>query len=118
MKNTVSIGAALSGLGIILGAFGTHSLQGKIGYDLLDIYKTASYYLIIHALALILFGLSKIERRWPAWCFIVGIVIFCGSLYGITFTGVRELGMITPIGGLAFISGWVGFAYTARTLLK
>ena len=74
--NPISIGAALTGLAVILGAFGTHGLQGKIGYDLLDIYKTGTYYLLVHALGLILFGMSKIEKLWPAWCFGIGSLIF------------------------------------------
>jgi hypothetical protein len=112
--NIIATGAGLACLGVILGAFGTHGLQGKIGYDLLEIYKTGTYYLMIHALGLILFGLFRPEKTWPAKAFVLGTVIFSGSLYLITFTGIRGFGMITPIGGLFYILGWIGFAVQAK----
>jgi uncharacterized membrane protein YgdD (TMEM256/DUF423 family) len=118
--NSIAIGAFLSAFGVIAGAFGTHSLRGKIGYDLLQIYDTANHYLMIHAAALILYGLwyqaqpaGQRPRHWPAIAFIVGIFIFSGSLYTITFTVIREFGMITPIGGVAMIAGWIGFGTQA-----
>ena len=112
--NPICIGAAQAAIGVILGAFGTHGLRGKIGYDLLQIYETGTYYLVLHALALILFGLIKPKKMWPAWCFLAGSVVFAGSLYGITFSGIRQLGAITPVGGVMFIAGWIGFALEAR----
>jgi uncharacterized membrane protein YgdD (TMEM256/DUF423 family) len=115
MKNIISIGALFGAFGVILGAFGTHALQGKIEPDLFEIYKTGCQYMMMHAFALILYGLSGIETKWPAWCFGLGIVVFSGSLYCITFTGIRMFGAITPIGGLLFIAGWIGFAIQART---
>ncbi len=111
--NLISIGAAQAALGVILGAFGTHGLRGKIGYDLLQIYETGTYYLLIHALALILFGLMKPAKKWPAWCFLIGTLIFTGTLFTITFTGIRGFGAVTPIGGVLFIAGWIGFALEA-----
>jgi uncharacterized membrane protein YgdD (TMEM256/DUF423 family) len=107
--NPISLGAALSALGVTLGAFGTHGLRHKIAEDLLQIYETGTHYLMLHAFALILFGLSRPKRDWPAWCFAVGILIFSGSLYAIVFTEIRKFGMITPIGGILFIMGWIGF---------
>jgi uncharacterized membrane protein YgdD (TMEM256/DUF423 family) len=103
-------GAALAGMGVILGAFGAHALQGRVSPDLLEIHKTATFYLLVHAIALLVFELSKMPRRWPGYCFLLGCLIFSGSLYGIVLTGVRALGAITPIGGLLFILGWAGFA--------
>ena len=123
--NPVALGAFLSASGVILGAFGTHGLRGKIGFDLLQTYETANHYLIIHAAALILYGLwrltlpeNKRPINWPTLLFLVGIVIFCGSLYAITFTVIREFGMITPVGGLAMIAAWIGFGLQAQSNRK
>ncbi|MBS1959467.1 MAG: DUF423 domain-containing protein [Bdellovibrionales bacterium] len=118
--NPISIGALLSGLGVIFGAFGTHGLRGKIGYDLLQIYETGTHYMIIHAAAILMYGLwhrsqpaATRPKCWPATAFLVGIVIFTGSLYTITFTAIREFGMITPVGGVLMIVGWIGFGKQA-----
>jgi uncharacterized membrane protein YgdD (TMEM256/DUF423 family) len=110
----ISIGSFMVALSVMAGAFGAHALQGRIGYDLLEIFKTGTYYMTVHSLGLVLFGLFKPEKTWPATAFVIGTVIFTGSLYGITFTGIRTLGMITPIGGLLFIAGWIGFGLEAR----
>ena len=110
----VSTGSALIGFSVLAGAFGAHMLQGKIGYDLLEIFKTGNHYLSLHGIGLILFGLMRPSRLWPAFCFLAGIFLFSGSLYAITFTGIRTFGMITPIGGVLFIAGWVGFFLEAR----
>lgn len=103
-------GAALAGIGVALGAFGAHGLQGRITPEFLEIYKIATWYLMIHALGLVLFGFSGVKRAWPARCFLGGIGFFSGSLYALVFTGIRKLGAITPIGGVLFIAGWIGFA--------
>ncbi len=120
MKNKIiPIGALSTGVSIILGAFGTHSLKGKIGYDLLQIYETGTHYLLVHSLAIIIYGLwinlmaNEKTKCWPAIAFLVGSFIFTGSLYAITFTAIRGFGMITPIGGLLYIAGWFGFAAQA-----
>ena len=116
--NPVSLGAALSGLAVIFGAFGAHALQGRIGYDLLEVYQTGAHYMFLHAFALILFGLAKPRKMWPAWCFAIGIFFFTGSLFALTFTGIRKFGAITPIGGVLFIAGWIGFAMLTREKSK
>ena len=108
--NFSRIGAALAAVGVALGAFGAHGLQGRLEPELLEIFKTSTYYLMIHALALVLFGMSQPVKRWPGWCFLLGVGFFSGSLYGIVLTGVRLLGAITPIGGVLFIAGWIGFS--------
>ena len=113
--NPVSIGAFIGALGVILGAFATHTLRGKVGYDLFEIFQTGTQYLMLHAFAIILYGLAKVRAKWPLYCFLAGIVIFTGSLYCITFTGIRTFGAITPIGGVLFIAGWIGFGLQART---
>ena len=119
----ITIGSIMTALAVILGAFGTHGLKGKVAYDLLQIYETGTYYLMIHAIGTLIYGLwfrivtsqtslPKI-RIWPVQFFWAGCLIFTGSLYAITFTGIRGFGMITPIGGLLFILGWIGFAIQA-----
>ncbi len=112
--NIISVGAIFSALGVIFGAFGTHGLRGKIEPELLQIFETGTHYLMLHAFAILFYGFLKSKVRWPAWCFIIGIFIFTGSLYAITFTEIKKFGMITPIGGVLFIAGWIGFAIQAR----
>jgi uncharacterized membrane protein YgdD (TMEM256/DUF423 family) len=112
--NPVGIGAFLAAIGVILGAFGTHAIRGKIGYDLYEIYQTGTQYWMIHAFAIILYGLSRSQAKWPVICFLVGIAIFSGSLFAITFSGIRGFGAITPVGGLLFIAGWIGFGLQNR----
>jgi uncharacterized membrane protein YgdD (TMEM256/DUF423 family) len=112
----------MTAIAVVLGAFGTHGLRGKIGYDLLEIYQTGTYYLLVHSLGMMIYGLwfnllantDKI-KCWPALLFLVGSFIFTGSLYAITFTSIRSFGMITPIGGVLFILAWFGFANQVRT---
>jgi len=111
--NSISIGAIFGFLGVALGAFGAHALQDRLDPAMLEIYKTATHYLMIHALALILFGLMGSKARWPGRCFLGGILVFSGSLYALALSGIRILGAITPIGGLLFMAGWIGFAIHA-----
>jgi uncharacterized membrane protein YgdD (TMEM256/DUF423 family) len=104
-------GAIAAFIGVALGAFGAHSLRTKLTPDMLDIFEVGVRYQIYHALGLI--AVAWATSKWPeanlnavGWCFIVGIVIFSGSLYLLSATGMRWLGAITPIGGLAFLAGW------------
>jgi uncharacterized membrane protein YgdD (TMEM256/DUF423 family) len=112
-------GAFLSGLSVILGAFGAHGIKNKISSELFEIYQTANYYFMIHALAILLYGLfcahTKRELKiWPGNLFLIGIILFSGSLYLIVFTEIRAFGMITPLGGLSFILAWIGFGMHAK----
>lgn len=117
-------GALLGGTAVALGAFGAHGLQSRVNAGtldphLLDVFKTGVQYHFYHALAIfaaafggpMLWGGPAGRRAVIAW--LVGIAVFSGSLYLMTFTGQRWLGAITPIGGVAFILGWV-FAATGR----
>lgn len=111
--------ALLGGLGVALGAFGAHALEARLSEDLLATFETGVRYHFYHALALI--GVVVAIGRWPGsslpviagWLFVVGILVFSGSLYLLAFTGARWLGAITPIGGVAFIAGWVCLALAA-----
>lgn len=107
----VTIGALFGLVGVGLGAFGAHGLEAQlIERDAVDIWQTAVSYQMWHALALILVGVlgsQKQARNSSGWCFIAGVLIFSGTLYGIGFGGPRWLGAITPIGGLSLLAGWL-----------
>jgi uncharacterized membrane protein YgdD (TMEM256/DUF423 family) len=119
MMNSIAVGAFLSGFSVILGAFGTHSLREKLEPALLQVYETSTHYLFMHAFAMILYGVwrqSLIDTRfkaWPPYFFLIGSILFSGSLYLIVFTGERAFGMITPVGGLFYIVAWIGFGIQA-----
>jgi uncharacterized membrane protein YgdD (TMEM256/DUF423 family) len=113
------IGSLSALLAVLLGAFGAHGLRDRLTPDLLAIYETGVRYHFYHALALL--GAAYAAGRWPegnavvaGWLFIGGTVIFSGSLYVLSLTGMRWLGAITPLGGLAFIAGWALLFWTAR----
>lgn len=104
-------GAWLGALGVALGAFGAHGLKSRVDATGIAVWETASRYHVLHALALL--ATASACERWPGpygqsagWLFVAGTVLFSGSLYALTLTGVRALGAITPIGGLCFIAGW------------
>jgi uncharacterized membrane protein YgdD (TMEM256/DUF423 family) len=106
-----SAGAVAAFIGVALGAFGAHSLKTKLSPDMLAIFEVGVRYQMYHALGLI--AVAWAMTRWPeanlnaaGWAFIVGIVVFSGSLYLLSATDIRWLGAITPIGGLAFLIGW------------
>jgi uncharacterized membrane protein YgdD (TMEM256/DUF423 family) len=114
----VFVGAVLGGIGVALGAFGAHGLRGRVDEPLLSVWETASRYHLIHALALLAVGWMAGRAqaktiRIAGVAFVVGIVIFCGSLYTMTLTGVLWLGAVTPIGGVAFLIGWFVLAWAA-----
>jgi uncharacterized membrane protein YgdD (TMEM256/DUF423 family) len=104
-------GAIAAFIGVALGAFGAHSLRTKLTPEMLNIFEVGVRYQMYHALGLI--AVAWAATRWPqanlnaaGWAFIVGIIIFSGSLYLLSMTDTRWLGAITPIGGLAFLIGW------------
>lgn len=116
MQSRFLLPAALLGmLGVALGAFGAHGLKSMLNDYQLDIYKTAVHYQMWHALQLGLIAVLPDRKQlcWAGWCSIAGIGLFSGSLYLLAITGVRWLGMITPLGGLAFLSAWGLLAYAA-----
>jgi uncharacterized membrane protein YgdD (TMEM256/DUF423 family) len=98
-------------LGVAAGAFGAHGLRDRLTPDLLAIFETGARYQMYHALALL--AVAWAATRWPGalttasgWLFVAGTLIFSGSLYLLSVTGLRWLGAITPIGGVAFLAGW------------
>jgi uncharacterized membrane protein YgdD (TMEM256/DUF423 family) len=118
------IAAAVSGfLGVALGAFAAHGLKATLAPDLLAVFETGVRYQMYHAFAL--FAAAWGFGRWQTrpfsiagMLFVAGIVIFSGSLYLLAFTGLRWLGAITPLGGLAFLAGWLCLAWGAATKLR
>ncbi len=108
--NCTKIGAILAALGIGLGAFGAHALQEMLlEKNLLDTYKTAVLYHLIHAIGLVALGRMS-HSKWSvrgAWLLVLGTLGFSGSLYLYCFTGIRALNFITPLGGLLLIIGWL-----------
>jgi uncharacterized membrane protein YgdD (TMEM256/DUF423 family) len=107
------IGALLGSLAVAAGAFGAHALREKLSERAIEIFETGSRYQMYHALALLLVAslLSRAEAGQSTLvaagvAFIVGVVIFSGSLYALSLTGIKWLGAITPFGGVALIVGW------------
>ena len=113
-----AIGSILGAAGVALGAFGAHGLKSRVGPDLLVVWETAVKYHLVHALALL--ATAWAADRWggpwttaAGWLFVVGVAVFSGSLYLLVLSGQRWLGAVTPIGGVAFIAGWVALAVAA-----
>jgi len=114
----VRSGAIHAFLAVAAGAFGAHGLQHVLDEYSLKIWQTAATYQLAHALALLFVGLYEEQRRTRLtlthWAFSLGIVLFSGSLYALALTGVKALGMITPLGGVGFLVGWAALAVRAR----
>jgi uncharacterized membrane protein YgdD (TMEM256/DUF423 family) len=108
-------GAVAGALGVAGGAFSAHALRVRLSAEALGWFDTAARYQMLHALALIATGLATGQvrdrhRTVAGWCFAIGIVLFSGSLYAMACTGWRAFGAITPLGGTAWIAGWVVLA--------
>ena len=103
-------------LAVILGAFGAHGLKGRLTEEMLSVYQTGVQYHFYHSLGLIIIGVVAFHLpasallKWSARFMLAGIVLFSGSLYLLALTDVRWLGMITPLGGIAFIVAWLTLA--------
>jgi uncharacterized membrane protein YgdD (TMEM256/DUF423 family) len=112
-RRYMTIGAILSMLGVIIGAFGAHALKDVIGEAHLKTYETGVQYHMIHALGILLVAVlthvvgESPKLLWGARLLLIGIILFSGSLYVLATTGVTQFGYITPLGGLAFIAGWI-----------
>lgn len=119
MKIFVLLGSLSAFLGVALGAFGAHGLKTKVAPDMLAVWETAVLYHLVHALGLLLIGIlchlmpDLALLRNAGWALLIGTLFFSGSLYLLVLTGVKPLGMITPIGGVAFLAGWILLAAAA-----
>ena len=112
MKAWIIIGSLFAALAVILGAFGAHGMKARFSPEEMAIFETGVRYHVIHALGLILIGnlgfhVSSDLLQLPAFIMAIGIVLFSGSLYVLVLSGSRWLGLVTPIGGLGFIIGWL-----------
>ena len=118
----IRVAAILGFLGVGLGAFGAHGLKGHFEAstldpvaiaELLDWWKTATFYHLVHAVALAAAGAASLalgcSARLSTWCFGLGSAIFSGTLYAMALGGPRWLGAVTPIGGVLLMVGWLGF---------
>ncbi|RKD21036.1 hypothetical protein BEP19_15255 [Ammoniphilus oxalaticus] len=118
-KIFVLIGSLNMLISVALGAFGAHGLKEKLSADLLEIYQTGVQYHMIHAVGILLIAIFSEKFQgtslvaWSGWLLFIGIIIFSGSLYALSMTGIRMLGAITPFGGVAFIIGWLLLAIAA-----
>jgi len=113
------LGALNGFLGVALGAFGAHGLESRLTPHLMGVWNKAVHYQQIHALALVLVamllqgGMTGTGIRWSGWCFLLGILLFPGSLYILALSGVKPLGAVTPFGGVSFLLGWAMLARAA-----
>lgn len=114
---TIAIFTGLSGfLAVALGAFGAHGLRGTVDPTLLDVWQTAVQYQMFHALVLLVIVLAGSRRSLPllmraAQLMMAGTVLFSGSLYVLVLSGIKALGMVTPIGGVLFMLGWLVLSF-------
>jgi uncharacterized membrane protein YgdD (TMEM256/DUF423 family) len=118
--NTLLLIAAINGaLAVAFGAFGAHGLQGRIDAHAIGVFETGARYHMYHALAIglaalaVRSGAASTPASVAAASFLIGIILFSGSLYLLALTGVRSLGFVTPFGGLAFLVGWIALGWAA-----
>lgn len=115
VKPWLSVAAINGALAVSAGAFAAHGLKGMLSPELMETFKTGAFYHLSHALAMA--GAALVPGVWStraAWLFLIGIVLFSGSLYVLALTGLRWVGMVTPFGGVAFIAGWLALAMAGR----
>lgn len=117
-RTFAALGALSATLAVAAGAFGAHALKGHPSPEDLSIFETGARYQMYHALGLL--AVAWAVTRWPGgavhaagWLFVIGTLLFSGSLYALALSGVRWLGAVTPLGGLAFLAGWVCLAFGA-----
>jgi uncharacterized membrane protein YgdD (TMEM256/DUF423 family) len=113
-----ALGSLSAFLAVALGAFGAHALKARLPADLLAVFETGVRYQMAHALALL--AVAWACTRWPGsavnasgWLFVIGTVLFSGSLYVLALTGIRGLGAVTPLGGVAWLAAWLCLAWAA-----
>jgi uncharacterized membrane protein YgdD (TMEM256/DUF423 family) len=119
LKTFLMLGSLNAFLSVALGAFGAHALKSKLSADMLNVYQTGVQYHMVHSLGLILIALlaDKLGNsslvNVSGWALFIGIVLFSGSLYVLSLSGIKILGAITPLGGVSFLLGWILLAIAA-----
>jgi uncharacterized membrane protein YgdD (TMEM256/DUF423 family) len=108
------MGCLFAGLSVLVGAFAAHALKGSLDADAMAIYDTATRYMMFHAVALLALGLWSHWEKWSSsfwagFCFVLGIILFSGSLYGLVLLQIQSLAYLTPAGGILFVLGWSNF---------
>ncbi|EKN45388.1 MULTISPECIES: DUF423 domain-containing protein [Pseudomonas] len=121
LRSFLMLAAFFGFTGVALGAFAAHGLKGRLTAEYLTIFQTGVLYQLVHALALL--GVAVLAAQlpgrlvtWAGISFAIGILLFSGSLYALTLTGISKLGIITPFGGLAFLFGWATLGLAAWRL--
>jgi uncharacterized membrane protein YgdD (TMEM256/DUF423 family) len=117
-RTFLALGAISAAISVAAGAFGAHALKARLPADLLAIFETGARYHMYHAIGIVLaaWAASRFPgaaATWAGWLFLAGTVLFSGSLYALALSGVRALGAVTPLGGVAFIAGWIALAIAA-----
>lgn len=112
--NWVVVGALAGLLGVGMGAFGAHGLEGHATPEQIAWWETAARYHLMHALALVAVGMVPGRSSFAGWSFALGTLVFSGTLYAMALGAPRWFGAITPIGGVALMVGWLAFALQAR----
>lgn len=117
VREWIAIGAVMAGLSVAFGAFGAHALTGIVAPELLTTYETGARYQMYHAIGILVVGVVAAQypgsyAPWAGWAFVVGTVLFSGSLYALALTGIRLFGAVAPVGGVAFLTGWGLLAWT------
>ena len=115
------LGAVSAFLAVAAGAFGAHALRDAVPPDRLEVWETAARYQMYHALGLLVVAYLAAQKdaraaRLAGWLFVGGTVLFSGSLYLLAVSGITWLGAVTPLGGVAFLVGWLALAWTAIKL--
>ncbi|TYS17952.1 DUF423 domain-containing protein [Rossellomorea vietnamensis] len=119
MKTFIIIGAINAFLSVAFGAFGAHALEGKISQKYIDTWNTGVLYQMFHSMGILIIGVlmgniaSSSLLNWSGWLMLIGIVLFSGSLYILSLSGIKVLGAITPLGGVAFLIAWILLIITA-----
>ena len=123
--NWTALGSVLMALAVGAGAFGAHGLRNRLDAYSLSVYEKAVFYHFVHALGILLVAvlartgaITVSGQGRAAWLLFIGILVFSGSLYALALSGVRILGAITPLGGVAFIAGWLVLAYEAMRVQR
>jgi uncharacterized membrane protein YgdD (TMEM256/DUF423 family) len=117
-RTFLALGAISAAISVAAGAFGAHALKARLAPDLLAVFETGARYQMYHAIGLGLAAWASSRfpgaaAMWAGWLFVAGTLLFSASLYLLALTGVRALGAVTPLGGVAFIAGWIALAFAA-----